>query len=63
MKRKQKNLLIWIMFGVYLGIFIARAMKDIANTGIFDWVLIVAGIITAIIHYSPEKTDKTINQK
>lgn len=63
MKRKEKNLVIWLMFGLYLGTFIPRAIKDISATETLDWILIVAGIITAMIHYSPDRTDKNLNKK
>lgn len=55
MNRDRKNILIWIMFGIYLGTFIARAIKDVENTGTFDWVLILMGMIVGLIHYLPDK--------
>ena len=57
MKRIRKNTLIWLMFGIYLGTFIARAVSDLSNTGIFDWILIAAGVVVAIIHYMPDQTE------
>lgn len=49
----------WLMFGLYFGTFLARAIRNFAETGVWDWLLIMAGIAVAIIHYSP---GKTINQ-
>ncbi len=57
MKRQNKNTLIWLMFGIYLGTFIARALTNLEGTKILDWALILAGIIVAILHYSPDKGD------
>ena len=57
MKRQKKNTLIWLMFGIYLGTFIARAITNFEGTNIFDWVLILAGIIVAVLHYSPDKVE------
>ena len=55
LKRQQKNTLIWAMFGIYLGTFIARALNNLSETSWISWLLIGAGIIVAIIHYSPDK--------
>lgn len=57
MKRQNKNTLIWLMFGIYLGTFIARALTNLEGTKILDWAFILAGIIVAILHYSPDKGD------
>lgn len=45
------------MFGIYLGTFIARAITNLEDTNVLDWVLISAGIIVAILHYSPDKVE------
>ncbi len=57
-KREKKNTLIWMMFGIYLGTSIARAVQNVSETGIWDWLLIVVGLIVAVIHYSPDKQNE-----
>lgn len=54
--REKKNVLIWLMFGLYFGISLARAIRNFAETEVWDWLLIIAGIVVVIIHYSPDKT-------
>lgn len=56
--REKKNVLIWLMFGLYFGTSLARAIRNFAETGVWDWLLIMAGIAVGIIHYSPDKTVK-----
>jgi len=47
------------MFGLYFGNFLAGAFRNFAETGVWDWFLIMAGIAVVFFHYSP---DKTVNQ-
>lgn len=55
MKRKQKNILIGIVFGIFLGMKITSAIRDPGSMYLLDWLLIAFGIAVAILHFSPDK--------
>lgn len=55
MTRQYKNIMIWLAFGVFLGLKMAEVLRDIGAAGTLDWILVIGGVIVAIIHYLPDK--------
>ena len=55
MTRTTKNHFIWVMFGVYLGTFLARVVAHLPQINIFEFVLVVFGLLVAVLHYLPDK--------
>ncbi len=53
---ETKNVLIWLMFGLYFGTYLARVIRNCTEIGVWDWLLIMAEIAIVVIHYTPYKT-------
>lgn len=59
LKRDQKNILIWGMFGVYLGIMITTCFSNPNETSLLQWVLMILSLVIAMMHFIPDQSEQS----
>jgi len=52
--RDKKSSSILFVLGMFIGVFIARAITDPSHMKIIDWFCLAAGIGAMILHYLPD---------
>ncbi|MCB0641647.1 MAG: hypothetical protein KDC44_08405 [Phaeodactylibacter sp.] len=57
MTRSNKNLLLWLTTGLFIGSTLASAIKNFPDISFFDAFMIGFGLIVIVLHFAPDRPE------